>query len=60
MNSSINQNWTSSENRKKEREIDEKALEQMKALEVKYSCLRKRVVEKTPFGYRIRYIKTTQ
>ena len=29
----------------------------MKALEIKYSSLRTRVIEKTPFGYHIRYIK---
>lgn len=54
---SVDSNWISPENKKKEREIDQKALEHMKALEIKYSSLRTRVIEKTPFGYHIRYIK---
>lgn len=57
MEESIDQNWHSNESPKNQRNLDQEALKQTKALEVKFSCFRKRIIEKTPFGYHIKYIK---
>lgn len=53
----INKNWISQENKEVWRETSIQALEKMKALEIKFQCTRKRVIEKTPFGVRIKYVK---
>jgi hypothetical protein len=38
-------------------ESAQKVLDKMKALEIKFSSLREKVIERTDFGIRIRYIK---
>lgn len=53
----INKNWYSSEAQKQEREIAQAALNRMKSLEVKFEIMREKVVEKTPFGFRVKYVK---
>lgn len=51
----VDRNWFSPESQKQERESAQKVLDKMKALEIKFSCLRDKVVEKTDFGVRIKY-----
>lgn len=53
----IDQNWSSPEGQKQQREADQRALDKMKALEIKFSFLREKVIERTDFGIRIKYIK---
>ena len=53
----IDRNWYSPESQKQERESAQKVLDKMKALEIKFSSLREKVIERTDFGIRIRYIK---
>ena len=43
--------------KKQDRESAQKVLDKMKALEIKFSSLREKVIERTDFGIRIRYIK---
>ncbi|MDB9201821.1 hypothetical protein [Odoribacter splanchnicus] len=53
----IDRNWYSPESQKQDRESAQKVLDKMKALEIKFSSLREKVIERTDFGIRIRYIK---
>ena len=53
----IDRNWYSPESQKQDRESAQKVLDKMKALEIKFSSLREKVIERTDFGLRIRYIK---
>ena len=53
----IDRNWYSPESQKQDRESAQKVLEKLKALEIKFSSLREKVIERTDFGIRIRYIK---
>ena len=53
----IERNWYSPESQKQDRESAQKVLDKMKALEIKFSSLREKVIERTDFGIRIRYIK---
>lgn len=53
----IDKNWYSSEAQKQERELAKEVLHKMKALEIKFGVTRRRVVEKTEFGTRVRYLK---
>ncbi len=57
MSNTVSLNWYSSEEFKQERENAEKVLERMKDLEKKYKKTRKKIVEKTLCGERIKYIK---
>lgn len=56
-NTLINKNWYSSEAQKADREAATQVLHKMKALEIKFGITHRRVIEKTPFGVRIRYLK---
>ncbi len=56
MNESIDRNWYSPESRKQELAAANAVLAEMKKLEKEFSKKRKKVVEKTEFGTRIRYI----
>lgn len=53
----IDRNWYSPESQKQDRESAQKVLDKMKALEIKFSSLREKVIGRTDFGIRIRYIK---
>ena len=53
----IDRNWYSPESQKQTGESAQKVLDKMKALEIKFSSLREKVIERTDFGIRIRYIK---
>ena len=53
----IDRNWYSPESQKQDRDSAQKVLDKMKALEIKFSSLREKVIERTDFGIRIRYIK---
>ena len=53
----IDRNWYSPESQKQDRESAQKVLDKMKALEIKFSSLREKVIERTDFGFRLRYIK---
>lgn len=53
----IDRNWYSPESQKQDRESAQKVLDKMKALEIKFSSLREKVIERTDFEIRIRYIK---
>ena len=53
----IDRNWYSPESQKQDRESAQKVLDKMKALEIKFSSLREKVIERTDFGIRIRDIK---
>ena len=53
----IDRNWYSPESQKQDRESAQKVLDKMKALEIKFSSLREKVIERTDFGIWIRYIK---
>lgn len=53
----IDRNWYSPESQKQDRESAQKVLDKMKALEIKFSSLREKVIERTDFRIRIRYIK---
>lgn len=53
----IDKNWYSSEAQKADREAATLVLHKMKALEVKFGITRRKVIEKTPFGVRIRYVE---
>ena len=53
----IDRNWYSPESQKQDRESAQKVLDKMKALEIKFSSLREKVIERTDFGIRISYIK---
>ena len=53
----IDQNWYSSEAQRRERESAEKILQYMKDLENKFKKSRKKIVEKTLCGERIKYVK---
>lgn len=53
----IDRNWYSPESQKQDRGSAQKVLDKMKALEIKFSSLREKVIERTDFGIRIRYIK---
>ena len=53
----IDRYWYSPESQKQDRESAQKVLDKMKALEIKFSSLREKVIERTDFGIRIRYIK---
>ena len=53
----IDRNWYSPESQKQDRESAQKVLDKMKALEIKFSSLREKVIERTDFGIQIRYIK---
>lgn len=53
----VDRNWYSPESQKQDRESAQKVLDKMKALEIKFSSLREKVIERTDFGIRIRYIK---
>lgn len=49
----IDRNWYSPESQKQDRESAQKVLDKMKALEIKFSSLREKVIERTDFGIRI-------
>ena len=53
----IDKNWYSPETQKTDRENATTALNKMKALEIKFGITHRKVIEKTPLGVRIRYIK---
>ena len=53
----IDRNWYSPESQKQDRESAQKVLDKMKALKIKFSSLREKVIERTDFGIRIRYRK---
>lgn len=53
----IDRNWYSPESQNRTGESAQKVLDKMKALEIKFSSLREKVIERTDFGIRIRYIK---
>lgn len=53
----VDRNWYSPESQKQDRESAQNVLDKMKALEIKFSSLREKVIERTDFGIRIRYIK---
>lgn len=53
----VDRNWYSPESQKQDRESAQNVLDKMKALEIKFSCFRGKVVEKTDFGIQIRYVK---
>lgn len=53
----VDLNWYSSEAYRHERENAEKVLEKMKELENEYRKTRKKIVEKTICGERIKYVK---
>lgn len=57
MNESVDRNWFSTENRKQECEVARQVLEKMKELERTYSKTRRKVVRKTDYGIKIKYIK---
>lgn len=56
----IDQNWYSSEAQRSEREHAEQVLKEMKDFEKLCKKFRKKIVEKTICGVRIRYIKKNQ
>ena len=56
----IDQNWYSSEAQRSEREHAEQVLKEMKDFEKLCIKVRKKVVEKTSQGVRIRYVKRNQ
>lgn len=53
----IDQNWYSSEAQRSEREYAEQVLKEMKDFEKLCKKFRKKVVEKTICGIRIKYVK---
>ena len=53
----IDRNWYPPESQKQDRGICSEGSRKMKALEIKFSSLREKVIERTDFGIRIRYIK---
>lgn len=57
---SIDQNWYYSEAQRSEREHAEQVLKEMKDFEKLCKKFRKKVVEKTSQGVRIRYVKRNQ
>lgn len=57
---SIDQNWYSSGAQRSEREHAEQVLKEMKDFEKLCKKFRKKVVEKTSQGVRIRYVKRNQ
>lgn len=57
---SIDQNWYSSEAQRSKREYAEQVLKEMKDFEKLCKKFRKKVVEKTSQGVRIRYVKRNQ
>lgn len=57
---SIDQNWYSSEAQRSKREHAEQVLKEMKDFEKLCKKFRKKVVEKTSQGVRIRYVKRNQ
>lgn len=56
----VDQNWYSSEAQKSEREHAEQVLKEMKDFEKLCKKFRKKIIEKTSCGVRIRYIKKNQ
>ncbi|MEG0796912.1 MAG: hypothetical protein RR397_10485 [Odoribacter sp.] len=57
MEESVDQNWFSAENRKKEIEVAKRVLKELKEIEKTFSKTRHKVVERTDFGVRIKYVK---
>lgn len=57
MTDTVDRNWYSSEAVKQDRENAERVLYKMKELENKYKKSRKKIVEKTLCGERIKYVK---
>ncbi len=57
MTDTVDLNWYSSEAFKHDRENSERVLNSMKELEKKYKKTRKKIVEKTLCGERIKYVK---
>lgn len=57
MTDTVDRHWYSSEAVKHDRENAERVLDKMKELEKKYKKSRKRVIEKTLCGERIKYVK---
>ena len=53
----VNRNWYSPESKKAELATANAALKEMKSLEKIYKTKRHKIIEKTPLGERVRYIK---
>ena len=57
MDNLIDQNWYSSEYQRKEREKDMQVLKEFKETEKLHKKFRKKIVENTTCGIRIKYVK---
>lgn len=53
----IDKNWYSPEAQRSDREAATVELHKMKALEIKFHITRRKMIEKTPCGIQIRYVR---